>query len=129
MRLLGPRRFDPKCVKALNWLTDEARAQLVISSTWRFMPGLHDIFISEGVTGFMLDRTPDLSASYPATYTRGREIGAWLAEHGRCPFVILDDDADMGEFADRLVRANFEDGLTMPLAERALEILRAAVPE
>lgn len=133
LRSLGPRRFDPECVKALNWLIKQARAEIVVSSTWRFMPGLQDIFIAEGVAAPIVGRTPDLSRCFPATYTRGLEIRAWLsAVDEPRPFVILDDDSDMGDLLPRLVRTSFEDGLTMLLAERALCLLRdgsgSAVP-
>src|SRR5436190_17097830 len=34
---------------------------------------------------------------------RGEEIGAWLAEHAVCGYVIIDDHIDMGELRTELV--------------------------
>ena len=63
-----------------------------------------------GATGEVIDITPRLIND---NGTRGQEIKQWLIEHPavNC-FVILDDDTDMGELHDHLVRCNTDYGLT-----------------
>ena len=64
------------------------------------------------------------------TVERGLEIAAWLAARPDYPpFVILDDDDDMGALAPYLVQTNPETGLTLIDAEKAIEIIRRQIHE
>lgn len=81
--------------------------------------GTH-IGLAEPILVQVSGQTPDFSG------TRGEEIAAWLEIHARRRFVILDDDTDMGvdtEISSHLIQTEFLTGLTMPLAEVALEHL------
>jgi hypothetical protein len=125
--------FDPTTAPRLNRLAD-AGVRFVISSTWR-MGGLEEmrtIMGLLGVRGEIIDCTPDLSIKSGSTYVnharnRGAEIQAWLDASGYTgPFVILDDDNDMGPLLDRLVQTDDSTGLLDEHIDRALAILGAA---
>lgn len=130
-----PGTFAPACVEALNWLTDAAAAQIVVSSTWRHYPDIDGILKRRGVTAKVIGITPDLSrgklikGSHTGAReiilgaTRGSEIAAWLKSHAPRPFVILDDDDDMDGLSAHLVHTSYDHGLTRPLAELALRRL------
>ena len=99
--------FDPKCVARVNHILKETGAELVVSSSWRDMSDLKDIFAGVGlpidfkVTPhadiiFRLD--PHDIWNDDILRWRGSEIKYWL-EHN-CPdaiYCILDDDIDMLE--------------------------------
>jgi len=127
---------DPPCVDALNAITETTQALIVLSSSWRFC-GLEEmrlILKHWGVEAPLVDMTPDLTrvpiedGGLYQGVPRGREIQAWLdaAEHPITSFVILDDDADMEHLAPFLIKTEFEPGLTMEHAERAIAMLRRA---
>jgi len=118
------------CVAALNRITDETGAFIVVSSTWR-MAGLmqiKEILKSWGVKAEVLGLAPDLTRRRGAIYTateRGDEIQEWLdtSIYPVESFVILDDDSDMKHLLNRLVRTKFEVGLTEQDATRAISFL------
>jgi hypothetical protein len=133
----------PSCVEALNSVTKETGAQIVISSTWRYfhkqmgyespLTFMRAKLAEWGVTGKVIGCTPDLarktngSALYVAV-ERGDEIQAWLdsESYERRPvesFCIVDDDADMKHLLSRLVRTDFAEGFTQAHAARAIEML------
>lgn len=123
---------DPVCVGNLNRLIALADARLVISSSWRFC-GLEEmklILSYWGVNGTVIGLTPDLSYKSPESNIwicplRGEEIQKWLDENTGVwnDFVILDDDADMSHLEGKLVRTDFEIGLTDNDVKAALKIL------
>ena len=116
----GIDRFYREAVANLNRLTEKTGARLVVSSTWRHMPNVNALLRAAGVTVDLMGRTgADLES-------RGAEIAAWLGAFntiGTAPFVILDDDDDMGDLSDRLVRTGFEEGLTTAHVDQAIAIL------
>ena len=121
---------NPECIKALNWLTDQSGAEIVVSSTW-WMHGLAKItFIlaAWGATGKVLGVTPNLDKRTESglfiAETRGAEIAAWLESNPPAPFVIIDDEADVGDLRPRLIRTSYETGLTMWHAQNALVLLQ-----
>ena len=115
--------FHPAAVTALNLITDLTPARIVISSTWRIgrtLMQLRELLADQGVTGKVIGTTgrdPD--------GIRGREIQAFLDEHGLAPdeCVILDDDADMEDLMPRLIQTSFETGLTPEDARAATDLL------
>lgn len=127
-------RLDQDCVTAMNHVTDSTGAVFVISSTWRKsgVPALAKHFKNEGVTGTILDRTPQLDS-----YERGLEILDWLNTHREIDvesFVICDDESDAAhtsELKERFVQTVWRDwekkglpeGFTMSHAEKAIKIL------
>ena len=107
---------------ALNWLTEIADAQIVVSSVWRYRGDLAERLRQGGVRARVIGTTPTLATTV-STPTRGAEIMAWLQCHASRPFVILDDDRDMDDLIGCLVQTSPEKGLTLPLAELALNQL------
>lgn len=123
-RIGSVKRAHPDCVAALNLITDETGAELVLSSTWREegdIESLTDVLRAWGVTGTLLDATPALPHR-----ARGEEIQHWLDHCGLDieSFLILEDDSEMPHLEHRVVRTLFEPGLTMADALRAIILLR-----
>ena len=102
--------FDPECVARVNRILNETGAELIVSSSWRNMSDLKDIFAGVGLpTTFW--RTPhadmlnykDDTDLYSRDYDdpkwwRGSEIDYWLDRYDPgSNYVILDDDCDMLE--------------------------------
>lgn len=115
-----PGYGHPDCVAALNKILDQTGAKIVVSSSWRFegLEAMRQHLKAWGVRARPIAMTPTIFAS------RGMEIDKYLRLHGRPEsFVILDDDSDMEPYKDRLVQTEFEAGLTIRDAERAIELL------
>jgi len=128
------KAMDPVAVEALNLLTDQTKAEIVISSTWRRtapLRRLRAIFQTAGITGTIRDITPVQSGALD----RGEEIQQWLSAHpGVTRFVILDDDPYdiVPHLPEHLVSINFKEGVTFLDVYRAVHVLRRteeALPE
>lgn len=142
--------FDPECVARVNKILEDTGAELVVSSSWRNMSDLKDIFAGVGLpTKFHI--TPYADRIYPdldpirdlynddIRYWRGSEIKYWLEHNAESPYTycILDDDCDMLEeqrdnfvltCGDRMHRPNLYDinkgsGLTDWLTKIVIKIL------
>jgi hypothetical protein len=114
--------LEPACIEVLNEIVARARADVVISSTWRYgktVAELQAMLEAEGFTGRVVDKTPTVAPGAK----RGEEIAAWLAEHALGGYVIIDDHSDMGELRTELVLTNPGHGLQPTDAPRAIEIL------
>jgi hypothetical protein len=94
--------FDPKCVERVNRILKETGARLVVSSSWRGMCDLEEIFEGVGLpTDFEV--TPYADTIYSReeyhedskVFWRGSEIKYYLERHPHSSYVILDDDCDM----------------------------------
>ena len=117
--------FEPACIEVLNEIVASARADVVISSTWRHgrtVAELQAMLEAKGFTGRVVDKTP---IGAPGA-ERGDEIAAWLAEHAMGGYVIIDDHVDMGELRTELVLTHPGRGLQPADAPRAIEILMRA---
>ena len=134
-------KFQRSCVAALNRLTDESGAVLVISSTWRHFGQsiLEEHFKKEGITGKIVGITPNgierrtASRAIIISVERGLEIQDWLDKNqGVESFVIIDDSSDMAHLMHKLVQTKWQDpdgdkskeGLTEAKVDEALEMLR-----
>jgi len=114
--------LEPACVEVLNEIVASARADVVVSSTWRYgkmVVELQAMLEAEGFTGRVVDKTPTVAPGAG----RGEEIAAWLAEHAVAGYVIIDDHIDMGELRTELVLTHPSHGLQPADAPRAIEIL------
>jgi hypothetical protein len=124
----------------LNHIIEETGAKVVISSTWRKGTGaiyLWRLLDQCGFKGKVLGTTPDTGD------IRGNEIRCWMDRYNNRrdwklnrdqedfdpieSFVILDDDSDMGDLLQYLVRCDGEKGLLEKEAEQAIKILRATL--
>lgn len=136
--------FDPACVERVNRILSETGAKLVVSSSWRSMSDLKDIFKGVGLpTEF--DVTPYADMIYSKSeyhedsevFWRGSEIKYYLERHPHSSYVILDDDCDMldeqlphfiNTCGDRIYRRelylkNQGSGLTDKCMNEAIKIL------
>lgn len=132
------RGMAPKHVAELARILRETDARIVVSSVWRFEVGFDgrtklgtrfgDELAEKGDDGELIrrriiGRTGDLWGKAPdKRNVRGFEIATWREEHEHTgPFVIIDDDSDMGPLKPHLVKTDNHYGLT---AERADEVIR-----
>lgn len=105
--------LDVDCCRRLLAMLDRTGAKIVLSSSWRGMPGLEERLAKYGVMAYVIGRTPRLGGP---DRVRGDEIADWLRHHpaelgenGR--WAIVDDDSDMlPEQMPRFVQTNFMDG-------------------
>lgn len=114
---------DPNCVRELNRITTITDARIVVSSTWRFqgLKAVRENLKLWGVIAEVIDVTPRLQDD---SGSRGDEIRQWLIENPIVSrFVILDDDADMGELREHLVKCDTMAGLTQEVADFAIQKL------
>jgi len=132
---------DPEHIKWLNFIIEKTGAKVVISSVWRKSQSFIDIcrlLTIQGFKGEIIGQTPEFD-SY-----RGTEIQAWLNIHKDQltkykdnmwfqhnepveSFVIIDDDADMGDLLPYLVMTNNKEGLTEADALKAIKVLTKGV--
>lgn len=114
-------------LRLLREIVKVTGAKIVLSSSWRCGPvtaikNLKNRLAEYGLE--IMDSTPVLSGSS----CRGDEICQWLYNNGQSVerFVILDDDADMAEFADtNLVQTDSEVGLQEREALMCIEMLKS----
>lgn len=128
---------DQEAVKALNTILDAVPdAELVVSSTWRLdrsVKQLSDLLIGWGVRRGATGTTPRRLCPGPGQIvvadSRGTEIAQFLKMVDDPPeqFIILDDDDDMEALSTRLIKTEFETGLTMADAERAIAMLGVTI--
>ncbi len=122
--------FSRKAMKALKKLVRRTGAVVVLTSSWRPMPGhaptrSYEQFCTalqrNGTPLF--DRTPWLE---DREHDRSDEIAAWLEEHQPEAWVIIDDNdrfRNHPEFRERWVPIDAAHGLTSAEADRAAEVL------
>lgn len=136
--------FDPECVARVNKILEATEARLVVSSSWRTMGDLKEIFKGIGLpTDF--DITPHADMIYSReeydwdspVFWRGNEIKYYLDRHPAGNYVILDDDTDMlDEQLDHFIQTcgdkintsniyinNEGSGLTESVMNKAIDIL------
>ena len=120
------RVSNEQAVMWLNKLCLETKAKIVISSTWRFH-GLEECKKALYATG--LDSNIEIIDSTPISCfsrIRGAEITKWINKNKENinQFVILDDDMDMGDLIDHLVKCDTYHGFGCLECEKAIEILK-----
>lgn len=135
--------FDPKCVERVNRILEETNAKLVVSSSWRDMVDLPEIFAGIGLPNkfdvtpycdviFNLNPIRDIfSDDEDVRYWRGSEIKWWLDHNAEeeYTYCILDDDCDMlEEQLGYFVCTSNPHGLTDELTKKAINILNHGYP-
>jgi hypothetical protein len=124
----GRRRpaFARHSVNALNTITDATGAVIVVTSSWRgsSVYPMAELLRDRGVRAPVVGVTPRLERKKPGgsiiiADTRAAEIQDWLSRHIVEHFIILDDE-QLGGLDHRLIRTDYENGLTAELAARAI---------
>jgi hydroxymethylpyrimidine pyrophosphatase-like HAD family hydrolase len=114
--------FDHKAVDNLATILEETGAEIVISSSWKFLglQTLQKMWEDRKLPGTILDITPDGKS-------KGWEIDEWLME---CEsqvnrYAIIDDENDiLPKQLNHFVQTNYQFGITCKDAERVITILR-----
>ena len=127
------RHIDDKAVQLINYICDNTKAQVVISSTWRCgrsIEQLQNILDFRGATFKIIDKTPEHDISY-----RGYEIDAWISKNRSkdkdgnyfefTNYAILDDDIEdmLIKQKDNIFKINRFTGITRKDADRIVEFL------
>ena len=119
------RLYEPSLLQ-LRRIVDTTGAIIVVSSAWRQIitayKHLQDWLKKYGME--IYDKTPYVGG------TRGDDITEWFNLHPNlpmesCRYVILDDDSDMGEHMDHLVKTNYMVGLAEKEADECIRRLTA----
>lgn len=116
-------QLDPFAVARLNTIVALTGAEVVVSSSWRYVyniEGLQSTLNDAGFVGTVVDVTPKRPDSH-----RGAEINDWLDAQSKRPeaFVLLDDDTKTEPLCDHHVLTLMADGLQDRHVERAVRIL------
>lgn len=116
--------FDPMCIKNLETIIKSTRADIVVTSSWKYLMSYEELlkmWNARNLPGFITDTTPNISNH------RGDEIDAWIREcKTECEYVII-DDLDSRNFNEHhlphLITVNSYNGLDEIAAKQAIEIL------
>ena len=114
--------FGPNAVNNLTTILEETSAEIVISSSWKFLglQTLQKMWKDRNLPGTIIDITPDGD-------NKGWKIYEWLLKHeGQVSgYAIIDDENDMqSEQQGHFVQTNPHFGITLKDAERVITILR-----
>ena len=124
-------RLRKRCVAILNTVVERTGCLVVVSSMWRFDPRtgrgfggpqLEAWLKGAGFVGEVIGITPTL----PGDGVRGLEIQAWIDENGvetSRRFAIVDDWEPMGALTPRLVRTDYNAGITAANADALVKLL------
>lgn len=130
--------FDPNAVANLAKIIVETGADIVVSSTWKFMglSEMQEMWEERSLPGKIIDITPNTVSDEVLLYAdlehmeltpiRGMEIKEWLDSKGKkvSRYAILDDmDSMLHEQKDHLVLTNPTVGITESDAFKAISIL------
>lgn len=136
--------FDPEAVGNLGRILDAVpETRIVVESSWK-LQGFDELRLmwkERNLPGQLYDITPDIfceellfiDLSNPDNVRKvegigkGREISAWIREHGDmdCRYVILDDVAEFpGELASHHFRVSSNVGITTEDAMKVITFLR-----
>ena len=135
--------FDPEAVEGLRRIVDETRADIVISSSWKFwgLSTMQKLWASRDLPGKVIDVTPNnvsdemlLSIDLDMMMLpagKGSEIKEWLTTNGNPDsYAILDDMDDMlPEQQSRFVQIDPSVGITREDADRVITILTGKAPK
>jgi hypothetical protein len=131
-------KFDPVAVNNLSKIIEETGADIVISSSWKFMglSKMRKMWKDRKLPGKIIDITPnymsdelllnDESGSTDYLYIKGVEVKGWLALHGDdvSRYVIIDDIDDfLPEQQFHFVQTDPEVGITNDDVKKVVHLL------
>lgn len=111
--------FDELCLENLKTLVEATNSKIVITSSWQKDEEGRDKLIQTlkdySLDQYIIDYTPILHQK------RGIEIQSYLSTLEHEPnFIILDDDTDMEDLTEYLIKTNISVGLTKENIEEAI---------
>lgn len=118
-------QMDLKLVKRFNHITESTKANIVISSTWRYsfrdqLKKLQECMVSYGISGNIIGMT-DCSGYGNC---RSDEIEEWLNNNsGIERFIIIDDNTLGGKMDQFLIKTDWEDGLQDHHVDQIIKLL------
>jgi hypothetical protein len=117
-------RFDEVGLALIRGIVKEAKAEVVLSSSWRIGMSYEHIGTCLGLP--IIGATPQ---KWSNEQVRGHEIAEWLDAHPEVEcYVIVDDDSDMlPEQMERFVHTSGFDGFRWKDAERMAELFGIAI--
>lgn len=124
-RNFGKSLSKASCENLNTLLKKVPDLKIVISSAWRHN-GLE--FMKEMLNENNIDGKRVIDITGNENGIRGYQIQCWLdrnPEVTNC--VIIDDDSDMGELMNKLVKTNSFVGLTSKAVEQAEEVLKTSI--
>ena len=120
--------FDPNSVKNLKYIIDQTGADIVVTSSWKYLMNYQDflnMWKARKLPGFVTDVTPNIHGCR----CRGDEIDAWLKEcKSQCQYVIMDDlgaDNFNSHQIPRLLVVNPFYGIDEDIVDRAIVLLNS----
>ena len=127
----GIEIISPGKLYLVEHIIGKTDAKIVISSSWREMYSLKELYDMFYIRGFTLPRTSivgktEICESDVDHYSRRSiEISKWLDVHDHVESYVILDDEDRFEsrHKNNLVTTNMFDGLNMSLADDAVLIL------
>lgn len=130
--------FDPRAVANLATIIKETGADIVISSSWKFMglTKMQEMWVDRRLPGKLIGITPNTVSDEMLLTAdldnmeffdiRGHEIKEWLSKHKVDRYAILDDmDTILPEQTLHFVITNPMVGITKEDAEKVIEILNS----
>lgn len=115
--------FSYECINEFkNFLSYLNKYEIIISSSWRTlkepMEWVKKMFEIEGIPMYKDVTNHNMKK-------RGEQIEDYCAEHfiSKEDVIILDDDSDMENFMDRLVKTEFATGFTRETTVAALSLI------
>ena len=114
--------FDSKAAENLATILEETGAEIVISSSWKFLglQTLQKMWQDRSLPGTIVDITPDGES-------KGWEIDEWLINHNGqiSGYAIIDDENVMQpEQQQYFVQTNPQFGITKKDVEKVINFLR-----
>ena len=109
-----------QAVQRVSKFCKECGYAIVVTSTWRFENNYKDCLVNGGLWDDIqiLGQTP-----YVSTGNRGDEIQKYLEEHPEVEnFLIFDDDSDMGDLLDHLIKTDSTFGFSMYNYDAAVQL-------
>lgn len=121
----GRPLFDPKCIENLRLLIESTKADIVVTSDWKYIDRYEELlqmWHERLMPGFMIDITPNVSKH------RGNEIQQWLVQCEAPRNYVIIDDLGAENFndnqLDKLVIVNPYYGLDQEATNKAIAILK-----
>ena len=116
--------FCPRASFALNHILKSAPDWfIVISSDWRKHHSLEELKQFMALSG--IDSSKVIGVTQISQQGRAKEISLWVKENNVSKFIIIDDTRShfINELGEFLTLTSEIDGLTMSLADEALELM------